>query len=59
MNSIDIPSTEGDRCLAQSDDCYLVKFPFTMHSVFTDSKGTEGFSIGFLYLFVLGEITIS
>lgn len=53
MNNIDTPANEGDRCLAQSDDCYLVKFPFTVHSVFTGSKGSEIFSVDFSYLFVL------
>jgi len=54
VNNIDTPPNEGDRCLAQSDGCYLVKFPFTVHSVCTGSKGSLGFSVDFSYLFVLG-----
>lgn len=37
----------------QSDDCYAVKSPLTVYSIFTGSGGSERFSVDFSYLLVL------
>lgn len=56
MNNTDTPPNEGDRCLAQSDGCYLVKMPFAVHSVFIGSNGSEGFFLLFLLFISFGGV---
>lgn len=55
VSYIDMPPNEGDWSFVQFDMCSIVKSPFTVHSIFTGSRGSEGFSVDLSYLLVLGN----